>query len=61
MYVTDKAKENSYLKVDTAANGVGTQFLKFGWTDVKAKGSEDALTSGEIANQVLVYLQTFWR
>ena len=51
VYVTDKAKENSYLKVDTAANGVGTQFLKFGWTDVKAKGSEDALTSGEIANQ----------
>ena len=51
VYVTDKAKENSYLKVDTAANGVGTQFLKFGWTDVNAKGSEDALTSGEIANQ----------
>jgi hypothetical protein len=34
VYVTSKSDANAYLKVDTAANGVGIQFLKFGWTDM---------------------------
>ena len=34
VYVTSKSDVNAYLKVDTAANGVGIQFLKFGWTDM---------------------------
>jgi len=34
VYVTSKYDANAYLKVDTAANGVGIQFLKFGWTDM---------------------------
>ena len=33
VYVTSKEDEDMYLKVDTAANGVGIGFLKFGWTD----------------------------
>ena len=34
VYVISKSDANAYLKVDTAANGVGIQFLKFGWTDM---------------------------
>lgn len=48
VYVTSKSNANSYLKVDTAANGVGIQFLKFGWTDATKE------TSGDIANSTLV-------
>ena len=34
----------AYLKVDTAANGVGIQFLKFGWTDMaKEKDFDNSL------------------
>ena len=33
VYVTSKANEELYLKVDTAANSTGIGFLKFGWTD----------------------------
>ena len=33
VYVISKEDEDMYLKVDTAANGVGIGFLKFGWTD----------------------------
>ena len=47
VYVTSKSNANSYLKVDTAANGVGIQFLKFGWTDATKE------TAGDIANSLL--------
>ena len=40
VYVTDKENENSYLKVDTAANGVGIQFLKFGWTNAEKRAEQ---------------------
>ena len=39
-----KSDANAYLKVDTAANGVGIQFLKFGWTDMaKEKDFDNSL------------------
>ena len=44
VYVTSKSDANAYLKVDTAANGVGIQFLKFGWTDMaKEKDFDNSL------------------
>ena len=44
IYVTSKSDANAYLKVDTAANGVGIQFLKFGWTDMaKEKDFDNSL------------------
>ena len=44
VYVTSKSDVNAYLKVDTAANGVGIQFLKFGWTDMaKEKDFDNSL------------------
>ena len=33
------------MKVDTAANGVGIQFLKFGWTDESKEPSKDVENS----------------
>ena len=50
VYVTDKENENSYLKVDTAANGVGIQFLKFGWTNAEKEPNKDVENS-TLANQ----------
>lgn len=42
--MTSKSDANAYLKVDTAANGVGIQFLKFGWTDMaKEKDFDNSL------------------
>lgn len=32
------------MKVDTAANGVGIEFLKFGWSDTNVEKYADALT-----------------
>ena len=46
VYVTSKSNKNSYLKVDTAANGVGISFLKFGWTDMTKEA--------DFANSMLV-------
>ena len=44
VYVISKSDANAYLKVDTAANGVGIQFLKFGWTDMaKEKDFDNSL------------------
>ena len=48
--MTDKENENSYLKVDTAANGVGIQFLKFGWTNAEKEPNKDVENS-TLANQ----------
>ena len=42
VYVTSKSDANTYLKVDTAANGVGIQFLKFGWTDMAKEKNFDS-------------------
>ena len=50
VYVTDKENENSYLKVDTAANGVGIQLLKFGWTNAEKEPNKDVENS-TLANQ----------
>ena len=44
-FVTSKADANQYLKVDTAANGVGIQFLKFGWTDESKEPSANVENS----------------
>lgn len=43
VYVTKKSAEKQYLKVDTAANSTGTQFLELAWTDTEKDGSKDAL------------------
>ena len=45
VYVVKKDEETkkTYLKVDTAANGVGIEFLKFGWSDTKQEKYADAL------------------
>ncbi|WP_455624629.1 DUF6383 domain-containing protein [Parabacteroides sp.] len=52
VYIVKKDdKEKTYLKVDTAANGVGIEFLKFGWSNTEAKGYEDAVTTGMLAKQ----------
>ena len=45
VFVTSKEDANQYLKVDTAANGVGIQFLKFGWTDESKEPSKDVENS----------------
>ena len=50
VYVTSKANANSYLKVDTAANGVGIQFLKFGWTDA-TKETDSNIENSKLADQ----------
>ena len=50
VYVTDKENENSYLKVDTAAHGVGIQLLKFGWTNAEKEPNKDVENS-TLANQ----------
>ena len=51
VYVVKKdADKKTYLKVDTAANGVGIEFLKFGWSNTAETKYATALT-GPIANQ----------
>ena len=40
----DEKDKKTYLKVDTAANGVGIEFLKFGWSDTNVEKYADALT-----------------
>ena len=50
VYVTSKSDANAYLKVDTAANGVGIQFLKFGWTNAEKEPNKDVENS-TLANQ----------
>ena len=52
VYIVKKDdKEKTYLKVDTAANGVGIEFLKFGWSDTEVKGYENAVTTDMLAKQ----------
>ena len=52
VYIVKKDdKEKTYLKVDTAANGVGIEFLKFGWSDTEVKGYENAVSTDMLSKQ----------